>query len=147
MQVGDINVKYHNYTNAKTKEKHTETEEIKITQKMINDEILRLLNDNKSIEEIEILFDRQLTLEELDIYNAPLEEERIKAIYTELDALDKVVSRDREEFENTVEAIKAELIAEVKAKLEIDIVLETKVFTNDKMEQAKAKKKELRKQL
>ena len=88
-----------------------------------------------------------VTQEEVDEYNAQLEADRIKTIQDELKQLDEVVPRVEEETNNTFEALKAELIAEIKAKLNVDIELNTAMFTNEAKKQAKARKQELRNQL
>ena len=123
MKAGDI--KYHNDTNIKTGIKTT-IEEI-VTQKMVDD-------DNKA-EAIKV------------------EEERVKAIYDELDSLDKIVSREYENTylayeEMTKETFAFEIVGLDKIETVIPSIIKTNpLYWNEKMQSAVEKKKELRIQL
>ena len=99
MQVGDIIKKEHNDYNIKTKQTETTYTEEVITQERINERIIALYNEGKTIEEIATEFDRELTQEEVDLYSskvaeqAQLEQERIANLpETKIAMLEEVIA-------------------------------------------------------
>jgi 2',3'-cyclic-nucleotide 2'-phosphodiesterase (5'-nucleotidase family) len=140
MNVGDIIIKDHNHTDAQTKIKHTEIEEYVITQEDINNEIVNHFEAGKTIEEIATDFDRELTVDEIALYDSKVAEVNQQAILAELEQLDEVVSREYEDMLTAFDDLKAELQTQ-------GITINAKPYVNQTKLEKIARKQELRNQL